>query len=192
MNTRLILIIIVVSLAFHGCQSDGAGSGRDNNLTEDFFPIGNFIESQLRNLDTLPLAVIKYRTISGITDTTVVEKGEFRKLSEGFMAPDIASPELHNRYTETSFIDATLGTLTLTYTARDQDLLIRRADVLLNEEKGDVQSVYIEKAIEDKDSTVIEKILWTRDRNCQVSELHRYNNRPEQVVVTRYVWDDRE
>lgn len=190
MNTRLILIIIaaVISLIFYDCQS----SSQDNSPTQDFFPIGSFIKSQLRNLDTLPLAVIKYTTIRGITDTMVVEKIAFRKLAEEFMAPDIASPELHNSYTETSFIDATLGTMTLTYKARDRDLIIRRADVLLNREKGDVQSVYIEKAIENNDSTRIDKILWTTDRNCQVSELVYYKNGPEHVVVTRYVWDDRE
>lgn len=188
----MIAFIIITSFIFCRCQSKKPDSGKDNSPTEDFFPIGSYIKSQLRNLDTLPLAVIKYTTTAGITDTAVIEKNEFRTLAEGFITPDISSPELHNRYTETSFIDATLGTMTLTYKAGDQDLAVRRADVLLNREKGDVQSVYIEKEIENSDSTRIDKILWTTDRNCQVSELHYYKNRQERVVVTRYVWDDRE
>jgi hypothetical protein len=106
------------------------------------------------------------------------------------MTPDISSPELKSQYEEHSFIDATLGTITLTYTATNDTLPVRKADILLDQENTGVRTIYIEKNIPGADSSVIKKMLWIANRNCQITTLVQKKGQPENIILERYVWDD--
>lgn len=143
-------------------------------------------------IDSMPLAVLKYTTINHVTDTSVVEKKDFKAIAATFITPDIGSPELKPQYDETSFIDATLGTMTLTYIAKNETAVIRKADILLKQENTGVKNIYIEKMIPGTDSTITKKMLWTANRNCQVTTLVQKKDQSEVVILERYVWDDRD
>lgn len=163
-----------------------------DNADGEFYPIGSFIRSQLMYIDSMPLAVIKYTTLDNVTDTAIMEKNDFKAIAATFMTPDIGSPKLKPQYNETSFIDATLGTITLTYIAKHNDAGIKKADILLDRESTGVKTIYIEKNLPAADSSVTKKMLWTANRNCQITTLVRKKGQPEKIILERYVWDDRE
>lgn len=143
-------------------------------------------------IDSMPLAVLKYTTVNHVTDTSIVEKKDFKAIAATFMTPDIGSPELKPQYEETSFIDATLGTMTLTYIAKNEKTAIRKADILLKQENTGVKNIYIEKIIPGTDSTITKKMLWTANRNCQITTLVQKKDQPEAITLERYVWDDKD
>lgn len=137
----------------------------------------------------MPLAVIKYTTIGGVTDTAIIEKSNFKGIARSFILPDIGSPKFKDQYKEESFIDATLGTITLTYTATNDTVEIRKTDVLLKQDDTKVKTVYVEKKITGADSSVIKKMLWTTNRYCQITTLLQKIEAPEKIIIEKYVWD---
>ena len=163
---------------------------KEDTIVKAFYPVGNFIRSQLIYLDSVPLAILKYTTINHVTDTSIAEKKDFKAVAAAFMTPDISSPEIVPQYEETSFIDATLGTITLTYAPRNEKAVIRKADILLKQENTAAKTIYIEKCFTGADSTVTQKMLWTANRNCQIITLVQKEGQPEDIMLERYVWDD--
>lgn len=185
MKKQLVVITVLLGLISYGCRE----SRQQEQSGEPFYPIGNFIRSQLLYIDSMPLAIIKYTTLDHTTDTSIMNKDDFKGVAGSFMDPDISSPELSTQYNETSFIDASLGTITLTYLANNKNAKITKADVLLNAENTQVKTIYIEKNIPAADSLVIRKMLWTANRNCQVTTIIQNKEGEEKIITEKYVWD---
>ncbi|HRO45621.1 hypothetical protein [Agriterribacter sp.] len=194
MKKQLLIFLIALPCVLCNCRNNTTASSgtKEDNTVEAFYPIGNFIRSQLIYIDSMPLAVLKYTTINHVTDTSIVDKKNFKAIAATFMTPDIGSPELKPQYEETSFIDATLGTITLTYAPNNEKAVIRKADILLKQENTGVKTIYIEKSFPGIDSTVTQKMLWTANRGCQITTLVQKKDQPEAVTLERYVWDDRD
>lgn len=167
-----------------------SGTSAEMHSSKQFYPISNYVYGELNYLDSMPLAVIKYTTIDGVTDTSVVEKSKFKGIAQSFFTPDIGSSKFKNQYKEESFIDATLGTITLTYTATNDTAEIRKTDVLLNQEDTKVRTLYVEKKITGTDNSGTQKMLWTTHRYCQITTLQQKTDTPEKIIVEKYVWDD--
>ncbi|HRP55302.1 hypothetical protein [Agriterribacter sp.] len=192
MKKQLFITLIFFPIALYNCTNTTTPSdqSKENTPEKAFYPVGNYILSQLSYIDSMPLAVIKYTTIHNVTDTSIIEKKDFRHIAAAFITPDISSAELKPQYEEHSFIDATLGTITLTYTTENDKLPVRKADILLNQENTGVKTIYIEKNIPGADP-VIKKMLWIADRNCQITTLVQKEGQPEQVIFEKYVWDEK-
>jgi hypothetical protein len=189
----LFIFFILLPFALYNCTNNDTSSdqSKEDTAGKAFYPVGNYIRSQLAYIDSMPLAVIKYTTIHNVTDTSIIEKKDFKHIAAAFITPDISSPEFKSQYEEHSFIDATLGTITLTYTAKNDKVQIRKTDILLNQENTGVRTIYVEKIIPGSDSSVIKKMLWIANLNCQITTLIQKEGQPEAVILERYVWDDR-
>lgn len=193
MKKQLFIFFILLPFALYNCTNNNTSSdqSKEDTAGKAFYPVGNYIRSQLAYIDSMPLAVIKYTTIHNVTDTSIIEKKDFKHIAAAFITPDISSPEFKSQYEEHSFIDATLGTITLTYTAKNDKVQIRKTDILLNQENTGVRTIYVEKIIPGSDSSVIKKMLWIANLNCQITTLIQKEGQPEAVILERYVWDDR-
>ena len=193
MKKQLFIFFILLPFALYNCTNNDTSSdqSKEDTAGKAFYPVGNYIRSQLAYIDSMPLAVIKYTTIHNVTDTSIIEKKDFKHIAAAFITPDISSPEFKSQYEEHSFIDATLGTITLTYTAKNDKVQIRKTDILLNQENTGVRTIYVEKIIPGSDSLVIKKMLWIANLNCQITTLIQKEGQPEAVILERYVWDDR-
>lgn len=190
MKKELIIFICLCGLMFSNCQNSGNKKEAKEAVAEAYYPIGNYIRSQLLYIDSMPLAVIKYTTIEKNTDTSIADKKDFEAIANNFISPDIGDPELiRSQYQETSFLDASLGTITLTYLANNQEAAIKKADVLLNAENTRVKTVYIEKEFSNTDSSVIQKMLWGSNSYCQITSIIQKKGQPEKIVIEKYVWD---
>ena len=192
MKKRLFIFFTFLPFALYNCTNNNASSdqSKEDTAGKAFYPVGNYIHSQLDYIDSMPLAVIKYTTIDNVTDTSIIEKQDFKDIAAAFMTPDINSPEFKSQYEEHSFIDATLGTITLAYTAKNDRVPLRKADILLNQENTGVKTIYIEKNIPGTDSSVIKKMLWIANRNCQITTLVQKEGQPEDIILEKYVWDN--
>ncbi len=194
MKKQCFIFLIVLPCVLCNCRNNSTASSgtKEDTTAKAFYPIGSFIRSQLIYIDSMPLAVLKYTTINHITDTSIIEKKAFKAIAAAFITPNIGSPELQPQYEETSFIDATLGTITLTYAPNNEKAVIRKTDILLKQENTGVKTIYIEKYFPGMDSTVTQKMLWTANRNCQVTTIVQKKDQPEAIILERYVWDDRD
>ncbi|MCC6287618.1 MAG: hypothetical protein IT249_07010 [Chitinophagaceae bacterium] len=188
------LLIAASIFVLLSCKNKGGASTdqQDQDTTQkEFYPISSFMQAQIKQLDSLPLAVMKYTTIDSKTDTSIIDKKDFAAIAAYFTTPDITAAGIKNQFEETSFIDASIGTISLTYLAKNDTIPLRKADVLLNQENSRVRTIYIEKKGVAGEGNKIQKILWTADRNCQVTTIEQATGSPEKVIIERYVWDDR-
>ena len=185
------LSAILIATSCNNKPAASAGQGDKDAAQNEYYPIGGFIQSQLKKLDSLPLAIIKYTTVNNTTDTAITDKKDFAAIAGYFASPDISSAGIKNQYEETSLIDASLGTIIFIYTAKNDTAPLRKADVLLSQEDTKVKTLYIEKNKISADSVIAQKMLWTADRSCQVTTIQHPKGSPEKVIVERYVWDDR-
>jgi hypothetical protein len=195
MKFYFLLFILWTGIILSGCKPGAApvaGSEQDTSAAnKEYYPVTGYIQSQLRWLDSVPLAVIKYTTVNHHTDTSILEKKDFNAIAEALFSPDISVLPLKEQYDEVSFIDASLGTISLTYAARNDTALVRKADVLLNQSNSAVSTIYVEKISRIADRTLTQKILWTANKSCLVTTITQKTGTPEKVTEERYAWDDR-
>lgn len=188
MNTFRGITAFILFFVLAGCKNQG-----ESTTPKQFYPLQGFVEGQLNYLDSVPLAIIHYTTVNNHTDTAIAEKKQFRDyIGQEFIQSDISAEERKKNYTETSFIDATIGAITLTYTPEKSapDLAVKKIDILLKHENSAVSTVYIEKVVTGGDSTVLKKMLWTAYKNCQVTSIIQKSNEPDKIVQERFVWDN--
>ena len=188
----LVWLLCIIAISESCKNSSGEKSNpQSDTTTKVYYPIASYIHSQVLYLDSVPLAIMKYTNSNNKADTSITEKKDFATIAEAIVNPDISSPGLKNQYEEVSFIDATLGTISLTYSAKNDTASIRKADVLLKQDNSEVSTIYIEKKITAADSVILKKALWTAGRNLLITTIVQYKNAPEKVVQEKYVWDDR-
>jgi hypothetical protein len=174
-----------------GCGQSGAGSSTEPDTKKEvvYYPISDYIRGQIQYVDTSLLAVIHYTTVNGATDSSVMEKPEFKKVAEEFLEPNLNDPLIKPKYEENAFIDATIGTITLTYSTKDEKAPLWKATVLLRQEDTKPIYIYLEKQLLSPDSSVLKKMIWKADSNCQIVSIIRKPNQSERIIEDKYVWD---
>lgn len=184
MNRLLLLLTFSVLLLSCG------NSKTDVTEKKDYYPIAGYIRTQVAHLDSMPLGILHYRTENNITDSLVIDKPDFNaNIAGAFIESDISSTDKMQGYKETPFLDAGTGTMTLVYEAESQQLPVRKVDVLLSAANSDIHTIYIERITEGADSLVMQKMLWTHDKNCQIITIVNKPGLPEKVTIDQYVWN---
>lgn len=182
MKKMLLVLPIVILLACNSTEDT------HDNKDVNFFPISGNINAELRELDSLPIAIIKYVQQSEKQDTVITSKREVRDIAEDMTVPDISSPELKKYFVETVFYDKTSNTLTMSYTTTSEKPVIRKIDVIISQETDKVRSIYVEKLEKRADTLINKRMVWTPGKNVQVIAIANVSGQPERVTTTRYQW----
>ena len=183
---NLILASLFILTASSSCNS---GEENNDDVNKTFFPIAGNINAELKELDSLPVAVIKYTTEGSLSDTTIADKAELRKVSAMLTQPDISLPELKKYYREDVLMDNTINTVTMSYTTKAEEPEVRKIEVMFNAETDKVKSIYVEKLSKSGDTTVTRKMVWTPNRNLQVITLKAVPGKPENIKTEKYSFD---
>jgi hypothetical protein len=183
---NLILASLFILTASSSCNS---GEENNDDVNKTFFPIAGNINAELKELDSLPVAVIKYTTEGSFSDTTIADKAELKKASAMLTQPDISLPELKKYYREDVLMDNTINTVTMSYTTKAEEPEVRKIEVMFNAETDKVKSIYVEKLSKSGDTTVTRKMVWTPNRNLQVITLKAVPGKPENIKTEKYSFD---
>lgn len=159
----------IAILGLHACHERRTDTVPDTERKSLFLPATTFVESELAGIDSLPVAVLRYRTSPQVNDTGIVPKPVFRKLMEGWFGRAFAEAPLHADYHRKVFLDATLGRVTITCDTEDEDAPIRRLDILMDPETEAIRSLYVEKVSDTPDGRIIQKLYWSAGRQCRIS-----------------------
>ena len=179
-------------LLFIACNSGESkpGPAQAVDSTEKakaYFPVLDYLQSEIRYVDSLPVGIMKYTIQNNITDSTYIKPEEFHQLAQEFLSPLLNKPTFEKEFKETSFFDNTTQYSTIFYSTTNTNLPLQRVDVVVkpqNEIYNKVKSVYMEKHYEKADSSIIQKLYWKAGQNFQISAQIR-TTKPE--VVTRQV-----
>jgi len=185
MKNYLILPTLVIIL-FIACK--------EKKETKEEPPISalSIIKGQLKELDTSLYSIIKYETADNITDTTYLRREEVRKFAAPFLSlPEIADREYYKNYTEERLIDAQQETLNITSTAKNENAEIQKQIMIItlaDVSSGKVQSIFIDRYIPSKDSTIEQKLFWEVDKYFSIGSIIEKENQPEKTHFTRVTW----
>ena len=102
--------------------------------------------------------------------------------------PDISQPEYKKYYKETVFMDNTTNAITMSYNTDDEKPEVRKIEVVIDADNQRVKTIYVEKLLQQGDSTLQKKMIWTAGKNLQVISIVNKKDQPEKVKMEKYDW----
>jgi hypothetical protein len=159
---------------------------------KNYFPVLDYLKSEVAFVDSFPLGIVKYRSDRGKKDSAFIKTAEFDSLAREFLAPDLDSAGFEENYSESSFLDQTSQSLTFTYSAINPRNRVKRVDVLATPDPAmdKVKSIYIEKSYSSGDTSFTKKMYWKAKKNFQIISIWQTPNQPAQSSQMKVVWDN--
>jgi len=195
-STVLLLAVCLIQACKNHQPPTPDNIPKTDTPTTQYFPIADFLQSEVRNIDTSALAILRCEIIRQHTDSTFLTPNEFNKAAAAFLTKELAPDSLEKNYTENSFADKTTGYLTFNYSARDRSQPLQRIDVLVSQagnEPGKVKSIYMERADHDADTLVVKKMYWVAGHSFQViSSHHPKGSHTAETRQIKVVWNNEE
>ena len=175
-------------------QQPASASGeppKTDTTTDQFFPIADYLQSEIRYVDSTPLAILKSETFNDRKDSTFLTPAEFHRLASTFLLPGLDADSLKKNYTENSFSDKTTGYLTFTYSPKDKDLPLQRVDVVVSPGRGvdKVKSIYLERVARESDTLTVTKMYWEARHSFQVITSLQPAGKTPLFRQLKVVWD---
>ena len=88
-------------------------------------------------------------------------------------------------------IDAQQETLNITSTARNENAEIQKQIIVIalaDVTNGKVQSMFIDRYIPSKDSTIEQKLFWEMDKYFSIGSIIEKENQPDKTHFTKVTW----
>ncbi|HET6254086.1 MAG TPA: hypothetical protein VFE32_08435 [Puia sp.] len=169
-------------------QSQDSVSHPDTT-THSYFPIADALEGEIRQIDSMPVAIRKVVTRNGRKDSAFIKPAEFDALAAQFVAPEFRNGRFEKEFTESSFIDNATQDVTFTYSTTNRFLPLQRVDIIASPQGAShqVKSIYLEKNRTSGDSSILDKMYWRSGRQFQVIRLIRVKDGPpvqQQLIVS--------
>lgn len=155
---------------------------------KNHFPITAFLEEELAEIDSLPIAIVLTRDNNGTSDTAVVDKQTFRALAMQLIGIDFQEYKLKNKYQELVLEDAALGNISIGYTAEDPDLPIRKIELNIDASSNKIKSIFAERQETEGEKLLIRKILWTSATEMMVNTSFYKDGQLLNNLTERYNW----
>lgn len=173
-------IYAFLSLFFIACNQ----SSEEKN----HFPINAFLEEELAQIDSLPIAIIFTRETIGKAETAVVDKKEFRTLAMQLIGIDFQDKKHKNNYKELVLEDIALGNISIGYTTEEPDLPIRKIELNIDASTNKIKSIFAERQEKEGEKLLIRKILWTAATELMVNTSYYNQGQLLNNLTERYNW----
>ena len=189
MNKQFAFIFLVFAVLF-SCKNSKPKETGNEDQKKNFFPVLDYLKSEIHYVDSLPLGITKYSTIGNKTDTAYIKSPEFDKFADDFLSTDLEPQNFEKEFSETSFMDETTHSATFTYATKNSKLELQRVDVLANTIDGanKVSSIYLEKKSHKNDTLIVEKLLWRTRTSFQIATSTQVSIQPPIVKQLKLVW----
>lgn len=192
---KYICFFSALFLLSFACKQKKSNSGQ--NQKESFFPVLSFLKSQVAHVDTslYPIKKIVF-TDSIHSDTIFVPREQFRSLAKDFLdIPDLTDKKYKTRYTEEKLFDETLNRVIISYKPQnpDKEELQKQEVLIAPGSSGDkVNSIIIDRVINNKDSFLQKSMLWQVDKSFQVTTTAQKPGQPEITTIMKITWGEDE
>jgi PBP1b-binding outer membrane lipoprotein LpoB len=184
--------LFIAGLFLNSC-SDSSQKNEPQKQTEkkNFFPVADYIQSEINYVDSLPVAIIKYSIHNNATDSSFIHAAEFNQIASDFICDELRPAIFEAEFSESSFIDETTQSTTFTYSTKNDKLGLRRVDVLATTGDGSnkVSSIYLEKTIQKNDTLIIKKLLWKTKKSLQIVTSKQLLNKSPEIEQLKVIWD---
>ena len=187
-------------LAACGNHKQSADASKQDSLQQAdsgrnaYLPVAEYLEAEILQVDSVPLALRRYRTFDGKTDSAFIQVPEFNQLALEFLPTELHDSSFEKNFTESSFADQSTQSIMFTYSTKVSDQSLRRVDVQTVTGHGSqrVKSIYLEKKRVSGDSLILEKMYWRTGRNFQIVTMTTVKGRSPVEQQLKVVWNDEE
>lgn len=182
----LTAVSVTAMLTFNSC---------DNQKKEpkDYIDVSSYLKGQLKYIDSVPFAflkvVVKEDTI--FTDSQFISKEQVRAIIQPFLVKELEKKNFEKNFKETSFADATIETVTITYETENDQLPVSRVDIYVNPEKEMISQLYLIRHETKGDSVFTQQLLWKHNKSFVLVTARAKKNEAENIVTEKVIWDDR-
>jgi hypothetical protein len=189
------------SLLFNACSNpkQPASPAPDDSLSRAasgaarnaFFPVAEYLEAEILHVDSSLLALHKFTTRNGHTDSAFIQLAEFNQLALQFVPAELADSSFEKNFTETAFQDKATQSITFTYSTANKDMGLQRVDVttIPGLRAQQVKSIYLEKNRTAGDSLIVQKLFWRAHRSFEIATLVQVKGAPAGEQQVKVVWD---
>ncbi|TMI64613.1 MAG: hypothetical protein E6H07_01470 [Bacteroidetes bacterium] len=191
MKTSIPLLMALLFIA--ACKSP---EKKDDNKNERVTPVLSFIQGQVAQIDTSLFAIRRIEILDSLhSDTIDISRTEFRAQAKDFLdIPDISLEKYKDQYKESQTYDQDLkliSFLTLPKsTSQSSDIQKQEVIIKPDADGGKIRTIYIDREITTKDSSVIKKMIWQVDEYFQVLTLKQLPGQPETTHILKVTWKD--
>lgn len=161
-----------------------------------YFPVTDYLKGQIASIRTNGINPVRIITANGKTDSAWLKVEELDSVFAEFLTPAIDSVNMKDYFKENKFHDQTLNSFTFTYEPSKElpaTMLLKRWDVYVTPQTGQVKRIYMEKYTTDKkeiqlswESRGNSKITWfsadaTGNPKIEKEELVKWNFEDEEL-----------
>ena len=186
-NYYIIVIAILTCFILESCN------GKKETQSEGSISAISIFKGQINHIDTSLYQIVKYEIQEGKTDTTFLKREDFRAQVTDFLSlPDISKNNYAENYIEERMLDESQNSLSITSTAKNENLEIQKQIIIVPIDEtstGKVQSIYIDRWIQGKDSAIEQKLFWQIDKYFQVGKIIYAGNQPEKIKTIKVAWE---
>ena len=190
-KTGLATFSIILLVSIFACKH----KKKEKPEAERFFPVLSFIKSQVADVDTSMYSIRKVIYVDSTrSDTTYYRREQFRELASDFLnLPDISTREYEDRFTEEKQFDETINRAILRYKPINAEKEVIQLEELLihpGSPEDNVTSIFINYALNTKDSSVQKKMFWQVDKSFQVTTTRQLPGQKETELTYKVIWND--
>jgi hypothetical protein len=188
---NMYVLTFTVSFFLIACKSKK--DSKTDKSTNSSISVLSIFNGQVNHIDTSLYQVTRLDTKDGKTDTTYIRREDVRELAAPFLSlPDISRKDYEENYTEERFIDETQNSLSITATAKKEGLEILKQIIIVPIDdlaSGKVQSIFIDRQVQQGDSSVEQKLFWQVNKFFQVGSIIQKDANAEQTKLLKVTWE---
>jgi hypothetical protein len=180
--------VLLLLFAFTSCKNNAK-----NKEQKSYIDVTGYMNGQLKYFDTVPFAFLKLtRKDTVFTDSQYIRKEQVQQIVKQFLVKEIEKGNFEENFEETTFADATLQMVTITYSANNKKPGVERIDVYVNPEEEKIRQLYMVRKKEQGDSTVNQQLLWRHNKSFTLITSVTNAAKQEKTVTEKIIWDERE
>jgi hypothetical protein len=180
-NRYILFLLLLIIL--------GACSNSKSNNKYPAIDVIGYIKGQIKILDSVPYGILKVTERSGQNpDSTYLDKKAFIEHVSPFLHASIDKERLGKEYTETSFADAGLGYVIITYQALEGNAPIQQVSVYIRPDNGSINQVYITGYINPKNELEKNQLLWMHNKGCTIITIQENNIAEPSSITEKIIW----
>lgn len=184
--------LVFLTCACKDRQTAPNAAAEDSAAIREYFPVYDFLVTEKRNVDSLPVGLKYYMSSNEKKDSGYITHEDFDKLVTGLLLDELKPEPFKRDFRETSFYDQSSKTSTFMYQPLGNTGRVRRVDILTKatDSYDKVSSIYIESATATKDSSVLNKMFWETGRALQLNQQVNFAGRPPIERHIKVVWNN--
>jgi len=155
---------------------------------KEYFPFQTFLQQELNQIDSLPVAIFKYSKRNDKTDTVIIEKKQFREITSALLNINLLNKDNLDAYTELVLEDTDIDNINISYTTDNKKLPIKQLQLNIKPGTSLVKNFYVERMDQINDLKILRKILWTSQKGVTITSLYYQDNKLKEQLTEKYSW----